>query len=110
METPATQLIRMTHELLNMPMQHLTRSQIVKQDTILLSDGSTILYNIDITIQTEQEHSRAYTTIRDISNISIIEPIEQLLVHLFYDPSPDVAEDEDPVDILTAADYPECAQ
>ena len=83
-------------------MQHLTRSQIVKQHTILLSDGSTI--------QTEQEHSRAYTTIRDIRNISIIEPIEQVLVHLFYDPSPDEAEDEDPVDILTAADYPECAE
>ena len=109
METPATQLIRMAYELLQIPMNHLTRSQIVKQDTILMLDGSTILYNIDITIQTEQEHSRACKTISELTNVSIIEPIEQALVHLFYDPSPDEEDDEDG-DILTAADYPECAE
>ena len=110
METPATQLIRMAYELLQIPMNHLTRSQIVKQDTILMLDGSTILYNIDITIQTEQEHSRACKTISELTNVSIIEPIEQALVHLFYDPSPDEPEDDEDGDILTAADYPECAE
>jgi hypothetical protein len=84
METPATELTRMAYRLLSM--NNLTRTNIVKKAEIRMSDGSTLLYNIDLTIQTEQEHSIAYQQMKDLHQGSAIEPIELVLVHLLCDP------------------------
>jgi hypothetical protein len=95
------EVINMAYSLLNIRMEHLTRSSIIKQETIAMSDGSTLLYNIDITVQTDHEHSIAYQKIKNLNNVSLIEPMEQSLVHLFCD-SPDGedvdTEDDDSID------------
>jgi hypothetical protein len=75
----------MAYKLLHQSMNHLTRTNIIKQESLAMTDGSQLIYNIDITIQTEQEHSIAYQKIKDLNNISLIESIELGLVHLLCD-------------------------
>jgi hypothetical protein len=113
----ATELILIAYKLLHKSMDHLTRSNIIKQETIAMSDGSTLTYNIDITIQTEQEHSIAYKKIKYLNNVSLIEPMELSLVALLCDcpdeePEDDYGEAASPTidEILTADDYPDCAE
>ena len=78
-------------------MNHLTRTQAIKQAEIRMGDGSILLYNIDITIQTEQEYSIAYQKIIDLNNFSLIEPMEQAIVHILND-CPDGDEQEEDED------------
>jgi hypothetical protein len=104
----ATELILMAYKLIYKNMTNsLTRTNVVKQSEITMSDGSILIYNVDITIQTEREYSIAYRKIREMRNLELIDPIELSIVHLLSD-CPD--EDEDDGDILTADDYPESAE
>ena len=121
----ATELILIAYKLLHQSMKHLTRTNVIKQETIAMSDGSTLTYNIDITIQTEQEHSIAYKKIKYLNHVGLIEPMELELVALLCD-CPDTDEEpksqeqqvidfylqgeETEADLLTADDYPECAE
>jgi hypothetical protein len=89
MESPATELIRMALELLSPPMHKLTSNEMVAQNTIPMLDGSEVIYNIDITIQTESnDNSHAYQNIKNQSTAALIKPIEQMLVTMlrkYYD-------------------------
>jgi hypothetical protein len=78
----ATELILMAYKLLHESMKHLTRTNVIKQETMAMSDGSTLTYNIDITIQTEQEHSIAYKRIKYLNHVGLIEPMELELLAL----------------------------
>jgi hypothetical protein len=71
-------------------MNDLIHSNIIKQSEIHMSDGSVLTYNIDITIETRQDHTIAYQQIQEFC-CETIKPIEHILVHLLCDPS----EDED---------------
>jgi hypothetical protein len=92
----ATELIRMAYRLLSM--NHITRTNIIKQAEIQMSDGSALLYNIDITLQTELEHSIAYGKITDLNNALLLDPIERSIVGLLND-CPE-GDDEDPQDSI----------
>jgi hypothetical protein len=63
-----------------------------------MGDGSTLLYNIDITLQTEREHSIAYRKITDLNNTLLLDPIERSIVGLLND-CPE-GDDEDPEDSI----------
>jgi hypothetical protein len=105
----ATELILMAYKLLHQNMNHLTRTEVIKQETMVMSDGSTLLYNIDITMQTEQEFSIAYHKIKDASNVSFAEAMELEIRHLLSIETDTKPKDE-PCDMLTADDYPESAE
>jgi hypothetical protein len=81
----ATEVILIAYKLLHQSMKHLTRTNVIKQETMAMSDGSTLTYNINITIQTDQEHSIAYKKIKYLNNFSLIEPMELSLVGLLCD-------------------------
>jgi hypothetical protein len=104
--TKATELILMFYKTLHKSMNHLTRTEVIKQETMVMSDGSTLLYNIDITLQTEQEFSIAYHKIKDASNVSFAEAMEIELRHLLFIDT-DTKPKHEPCDMLTADDYPE---
>jgi hypothetical protein len=79
-------------------MNDLTSTNIIKQSEMQMSDGSVLIYNIDITIQTRTEHTIADSQIREFSGSSI-DPIEQMLVHLLCDSSDeDDQGDDDSID------------
>jgi hypothetical protein len=80
-------------------MNDLTRSEIVKQSEIHMSDDSVITYNINITIETRKDYTIAYQQIQEFCGSSI-DPIEQILVHLLADPSEDDDDqgDDDSID------------
>jgi hypothetical protein len=83
METPATELIRMAYDLLTPKMQNLTSNEFIAQHTIPMLDGSEVLYNIDITIQTQSnDKSHAYQNIKSQSTAELMKPIEQMLVKM----------------------------
>jgi hypothetical protein len=76
-------------------MNDLTSTNIIKQSEMQMSDGSVLIYNIDITLQTRTEHTIAYQQIKEFSGSSI-DSIEHMLVHLLVDPSiEEEAEDEE---------------
>jgi hypothetical protein len=75
-------------------MNDLTSTNIVKQSEMRMSDGSVLVYNIDITLQTRTEFTIAYQQIKEFSGSSI-DPIEHMLVHLLVDPSIEEEDDED---------------
>jgi hypothetical protein len=105
----ATELILMAYKLIYKNMTNsLTRTNVVKQSEITMTDGSILIYNLEITLQTEREFSIAYQKIKDITHREMIEPIELSIVHMFSD-CPE-KEDGEEGDLLTADDYPECAQ
>jgi hypothetical protein len=57
----------------------------VAQNTIPMIDGSVVLYNIDITIQTQSnDKSHAYQNIKSQSTAALIKPIELLLVEMLH--------------------------
>ncbi len=105
----ATELILMAYKLLHKSMNHLTRSNIIKQEVIAMRDGSRLTYNIDITVQTEQEHSIAYQTVKNFSP-SFADSIELELFDLLSNhDGQDPTDDGGITDLLTAED-PQCAQ
>jgi hypothetical protein len=124
----ATELILMFYKILHKSMNHLTRTKVIKQESMVMSDGSTLLYNIDITMQTEQEFSIAYHKIKDASNVSFAEAMELEIRHLLSidtDKDDDDPEDkelevinfykavrykQEVGDLLTADDFRECAE
>jgi hypothetical protein len=65
-------------------MNDLTRSNIVKQSEIKMSDGSVLTYNIDITIETNRLWSIATEKVKCFCNRDI-EPIEQILADLLLE-------------------------
>ena len=82
-------------------------SKLTTRITIHMTDDSVLACKITITMDTDDRHSIAH------NNINTLMPyqLEGAIVHLLCDPSSrEDSDDEDPVDILTAADYPECAQ
>ena len=84
----------------------------MKQATIKMIDGSRLLYNIDITIQTEnRELSHAYQNIKTQSTAELMEPIELLLVERLrkFDPDNEPKTHGTAIE-LTADDYPESAE
>jgi hypothetical protein len=88
----------MALELLNPPMHKLTSNEMVAQNTIDMLDGSCLLYNIDITIQTQSnDKSHAYQNIKNQSTTDLIKPIEQMVVKMLHkfddDIEPTVGED-----------------
>lgn len=104
----------MAYELLNPTMHKLTRNELVVQDSIPMLDGSALLYNIDITLQTDDgDESHAYQNIKSQSTENLIKPIEQLLVNMLRKYDDDIESDPDDdggmSDLLTADD-PQCAQ
>ncbi len=71
------------------------RANFVKQAEITMSDGSILIYNIDVTLQTDQEFSIAYHLIKDTIHGDIIDETELSIVQLFSDcPDDDEPEDE----------------
>jgi hypothetical protein len=78
-------------------MSDLTSTNIIKQSEMLMSDGSVLIYNIDITLQTRKDHTIADRQIKEFSGSSI-DPIEHMLVHLLIDPSIEEEDDEDDQD------------
>jgi hypothetical protein len=93
-------------------MNHLTSTNVVKQELISMGDGSGLGYCIEITLQTQQEFSIAYGKIKDLKNITLTEIIERALVHLLNDCPDDDGEavSDSDGDMLTADDYPESAE
>lgn len=92
-------------------------------------DGSVVIYHIDITIQTENKNkSHAYQNIKNQSTAELIAPIEQMLVDKLRKYDDDIESDpeeqeleiinfykqgghkQEVGDLLTADDYPECAE
>jgi hypothetical protein len=75
-------------------MNDLTSTNIIKQSEMQMSDGSVLIYNIDITLQTRKDFTIADRQIKEFRGNSI-DPIEHMLVHLLIDPSIEEEDDED---------------
>lgn len=93
-------------------MKDITRTDFIKQSEIKFIDGSRLLYNIEIIIQTEnRDLSHAYQNIKSQSTAELLEPIEQLLVKTLREYEYDIEPTHGKViELLTADDYPESAE
>jgi hypothetical protein len=68
-----------------------------------MSDGSVILYNIDITLNTRREDMIADRQVTEFCGRSI-DPIEKLLVHLLCDRSEEEEDDQSDDDSIDDGD------